>query len=182
MGIWAGEYSIEYFSRKAVVLDLGYPFPNTEERSRGFINGLTEVIPEISSVTSLNAQSSFDMAYQLTRDALEVNADINIIFAINDTHAWGAIQACENLQIDPADIIVISFGLEGNTIKNALFENNYCKASLAMFPEIVGQTCIDAAILAFQGENILENLPDARLPFRVDHGHQRFQLFAQDRR
>ena len=158
LGNWVGKYSIEHFAGKAVVLDLGYPFPNTEERSRGFLNGLSEIIPEIRSVTSLNAQSSFNMAYQLTRDALEVNDDINIIFAINDTHAWGAIQACEFLQIDPQKIIVVSFGLEGNTIKNALLANNYCKVSLAMFPEIVGQTCVDAAVLAYKGVNIPQNI------------------------
>jgi DeoR family fructose operon transcriptional repressor len=158
LGKWVGEYSIKHFARQAGVLDLGYPFPNTEERSRGFLIGLTEIIPEIRSVTYLNAQSNFDMAYQLTRDALEVNEDINIIFAINDTHAWGAIQACEYLQIDPQDIIVVSFGLEGNTIKNALYENNYCKVSLAMFPEIVGQTCIDAAVLAYNGAKIPQNI------------------------
>jgi DeoR/GlpR family transcriptional regulator of sugar metabolism len=158
LGNWAGEYAIKHFARKAGVLDLGYPFPNTEERSRGFLKGLADIIPEISSVTSLNAQSNFDIAYQLTCDALVVNDDINIIFAINDTHAWGAIQACEFLQIDPNDIIVISFGLEGDTIKNALYENNYCKVTLAMFPEIVGQTCIDTAVLAYHGVKIPQNI------------------------
>jgi DeoR/GlpR family transcriptional regulator of sugar metabolism len=156
LGKWAGEYSIKHFARKANILDLGYPLPNTEQRSQGFINGLSDVIPENSTVTSLNAQSRFDMAYQLTRDALEVNNDINIVFAINDTHAWGAIQACKYLQIDPNDIIVISFGLEGDTIKNALYKNNYCKVSLAMFPEIVGQTCIDAAMLAYHNVHLPE--------------------------
>jgi len=156
LGKWAGKYSLKHFAGKANVLDLTYHLSNTEARSRGFLDGIAETLPALGPITSLNPQSRLDMSYQLTRDALEVNNDINIIFAINDTNAWGAIQACIDLQIDPEDLIVISFGLEGDTIKNALNDDLYCKVSLAMFPEIVGQSCIDAAILAYR----CDDLPD----------------------
>ena len=158
LGQWAGEYAVTHFVGKANVLDLTYHLPNTEARSRGFLDGLAEIIPSPDSIISLNPQSRFDLAYQLTRDALEVNQDINIIFAINDTNAWGAIQACKDLNINPDDIAVISFGLEGDTIKNELKNGQYCKVSLAMFPEIVGRSCIDAAILAYRAEHIPKNI------------------------
>jgi len=154
LGKWAGKYSLKHFAGEANVLDLGFPLPNTEARSLGFLDGIAETLPALGSITSLNPQSRFDVAYQLTRDALEVNDEINIIFAINDTHAWGAIQACIDLKVDPEELIVISFGLEGDTIKNALNDGLYCKVSLAMFPEIVGQTCIDAAILAYHADEL----------------------------
>ena len=35
-------------------------------------------------------------------------------------------------------------------------ENSYCKIGLAMFPEIVSQVCIDAAIGAFRGSPLLD--------------------------
>ncbi|HEX9074939.1 MAG TPA: hypothetical protein VF932_04135, partial [Anaerolineae bacterium] len=43
---------------------------------------------------------------------------------------------------------VLTFGLEGNTLKDALMDEpaSYCKAGLAMFPEIVAPLCIEAAI------------------------------------
>jgi hypothetical protein len=45
---------------------------------------------------------------------------------------------------------VITFGLEGDALKNELLhEATYCKVGLAMFPEIVSFTCIEAAIAAF---------------------------------
>jgi len=45
---------------------------------------------------------------------------------------------------------IVTFGLEGETLKNELMsQNSYCKAGLAMFPEIVSLTCIEAAIAAF---------------------------------
>jgi DeoR/GlpR family transcriptional regulator of sugar metabolism len=158
LGKWAANYAQEHFLGKAHVLDLTYHLPNTEARSRGFLDGLTEFLPEVASVISLNPESRYDLAYQLTQDALKANQDINIIFAINDTNAWGAIQACIDLKIDPEKMTVISFGLEGDTIKNAILNDLYCKVSLAMFPEIVGKTCVDAAVLAYRSTALPKRL------------------------
>jgi ABC-type sugar transport system substrate-binding protein len=92
------------------------------------------------------------------RDALVVYPHINLIFAINDTTAWGAINACCDLKIDPEHLAVFTFGLEGETLKNSLIApGSYCKAGLAMFPEIVGLTCIEAAIAAFNQQPQPEN-------------------------
>ncbi len=57
------------------------------------------------------------MAYQLARDALTVYPQINLIFAINDTTAQGAINACKDLNIDPQNMTVVTFGLEGDKLK-----------------------------------------------------------------
>ena len=58
------------------------------------------ILPDAEVVLSLDAQSRYDTAYQLTRDALTVHQQINLIFAINDITAWGAINACNDLHID----------------------------------------------------------------------------------
>ena len=152
LGRWAGRYALEHWDGKAVTLDLTYQLSNTQMRSRSFIKGVQEIIPEAVERLSLNAKSRYETAYQLTRDALTVHKDINIIFAINDITALGAMHACRDLQIDPNDIMVLPFGLEGDTFKDALFEGEYCQAGLAMFPEIVGAVCVEAAILAFNRE------------------------------
>jgi len=149
LGRWAANYALEHWNGMAHILDLTYYLANTQTRSRGFINGVTQVIPQADVVLSLDAQSRYDTAYRLTRDALTVHQQINIIFAINDILAWGAINACKDLGIDPDKLIVLPFGLEGNTLKDALLQGAYCKAGLAMFPEIVGSVCIEAAIAAF---------------------------------
>jgi DeoR family fructose operon transcriptional repressor len=59
---------------------------------------------------------------------------------------------------------VIPFGLEGDTIKNALLNQLYCPIALAMFPEIVGRTCVDAAIAAY---NHLELPQKIETPYRL---------------
>ncbi len=149
VGRWAGQYARERWNGHAHALDLTYSLSNTQARSRGFLAGLRDEVPDTDLVLSINAQSRFATAYQLTRDALTVHKNINIIFAINDSTAWGAINACRDLHIDPESLIVVPFGLEGDTLKNALTSSEYCKGGLAMFPEIVGPVCVEAAIAAY---------------------------------
>ncbi|MBI9046484.1 MAG: DeoR family transcriptional regulator [Anaerolineaceae bacterium] len=154
IGIWAGEYAKKNWDGIANYLDLTYHISNTQERSRGFVNGLREVLPNAREMLSINAQSNYNLAYQLTSDALSVHKEINIIFAINDTCASGALKACQDLSVDPNSVIVIPFGLEGNTFRDLLSKGEYCKVALAMFPEIVGKVCVQAAIEATNGVSL----------------------------
>jgi DeoR/GlpR family transcriptional regulator of sugar metabolism len=158
LGSWAGEYFNQLGVEKIHLLDLSFHQPNTQLRSHGFAAGLRQASPGYETVLSINAQSRYTTAYQLTRDALAVYPQTNLIFAINDITAWGAINACRDLNIDPARMTVITFGLEGETLKNELMTpGSYCKAGLAMFPEIVSLTCIEAAIAAFDGQPLPES-------------------------
>jgi len=150
LGSWTGKYLKQQGVKKANLLDLTFHQPNTQNRSRGFADGLGKINSSFETILSINAQSRYTTAYQLSKDALIVYPQINLIFAINDTTAWGAINACRDLNIDPAQMTIVTFGLEGETLKNELIsQNSYCKAGLAMFPEIVSLTCIEAAIAAF---------------------------------
>lgn len=158
MGRWAGEYACKHWGGKAYALDLTYSLTNTQARSRGFVAGLREAVPAAEIVLSINAQSRYAIAYQLTRDALTVHKNINVIFAINDATAWGAINACKDLHIDPDSLIVMPFGLEGDTLKNALMDGAYCAGGLAMFPEIVGPTCVEAAIAAYNHKPLPQHI------------------------
>lgn len=158
LGSWTGKYLRQLGIKKANVLDLTFHQPNTQNRSRGFADGLSKTKLPYETVLSINSQSRYITAYQLTRDALTVYPQINLIFAINDITAWGAIHACRDMNIDPANMTVITFGLEGDTLKNELMTpNSFCKAGLAMFPEVVSLTCVEAAIAAFNRQPQPEN-------------------------
>ena len=153
LGCWVGNSLREQGIQKASLLDLTFHQPNTQSRSRGFAEGLSTSTLPYETALSINAQSRYITAYQLTRDALSVYPQINLIFAINDITAWGAIHACRDLNVEPSSMSVITFGLEGETLKNELMTSGgYCKAGLAMFPEIVSLTCVEAAIAAFNGQ------------------------------
>ncbi len=153
LGLWAGDYMRSTGAEDVKLLDLTFHQPNTQLRSQGFLDGLLKSFPKSETILSINSQSRYATAYQLVSDALTVYPQINLIFAINDITAWGAINACRDLKIDPDKMTVIAFGLEGETLKNELVApHSYCKAALAMFPEIVSLTCLEAAISAFKRE------------------------------
>jgi DeoR family fructose operon transcriptional repressor len=149
LGRWAGTNAGLRWNNQLHVLDLTYRMPNTKVRSRAFMDGIHETCPQAELTLSIDAQSSVATSYQLTKDALTVHSQINVIFAINDATAWGAIQACRELGIDPKQIMVLPFGLEGDTLRDALAEGTFCPAGLAHFPEIVAPACIEAAIAAY---------------------------------
>lgn len=154
IGRWAGEYANRYWKGKAFVLDLTYHLPNTIERSRGFLEGLQEIALNVKLLFSLNTHSRNETAYQLTKDAITTNPRINIIFAINDQSALGAIRACTDLHLDSRGLIVIPFGLEGNTMRELMVSSPFCKGGLAMFPEIVGQMCLEASLGAYNHQSL----------------------------
>lgn len=152
LGQWAARYAEVHFGGKVFALDLTYDMHNTQQRSQGFIDGLKDVLPASEICLSANSQAHFQTAYQLTSDALNVYPHINVIFAVNDLTAQGASQACADLGIPPAALLILPFGLEGNIMKDALVAESYIRAGVAMFPEIVGRQCIEAAIAAYSHE------------------------------
>ena len=148
MGIWAGQYMKAQRTEEVFILDLTYHLPNTITRSHGFMVGIKEILPVARQVLTLNTHSRKEMAYQLAKDALSIDSRINVIFAINDQNALGALQACSELNLDPQKVMVIPFGCEGTTMLEMLHTSPFIKGGLAMFPEIVGKMCVDAVILA----------------------------------
>jgi len=158
LGRRVGQYAQQHWAGQAYILDLSYRLSNTQARSQGFVAGLRDLLSDAQIVLSINAQSQYKTAYELTTDALTVHPNINIIFAINDTTAWGAVQACKDLSRDPNSLLVVPFGLEGNTLRNALMSGEYCQVGLAMFPEIVGPVCVEAAITAYNRQPLPRQL------------------------
>lgn len=150
LGLWAQNYYNHKGVSRVNLLDLTFHQPNTIDRSQGLIDGLKTSKLDLEKVVSINAESRYNSAYQIAHDALTVYPQINLIFAINDTTALGAIDACRDLGKDPSKMMILPFGLEGNTLINELMiPDSYCKAGLAMFPEIVGKVCLREAIAAY---------------------------------
>ncbi len=159
LGVQAGLYAAQHFDGKAFALDLTTRLTNSTARSRGFQSGLRGTLPSAEVLVSVDAQSHGDIAYQLTLDALTVHQQINLIFAINDALALGAIQACEEMNISPERMVIIPLGLEGDSMKDLLMtESSYVKFGLAMFPEIVGPCCIEACIASYNHEPLPRQL------------------------
>lgn len=154
LGVWAGKFAQAQWHGSAHVLDLTYHRPNTQARSQGFWNGLRSILPETEPPLSINTQSRYDMAYQLTLDALAVHPELNIIFAINDITAQGAYDAIKSLGVSPQQLVILPVGIEGQAMLDLLMEGKWIAAGAGMFPEIVATVCIEAAIAAYNHEKL----------------------------
>lgn len=149
LGRWAAEFARQKWDGRVDLLDLTYHRPNTQARSQGFIAGLRSLLPGAELRFSVNTQSRYDMAYQLTHDALSVYPDINMIFAMNDISAQGAFDACESLGISPQRVAILTFGIEGSTMIDLMMQGRWIQAGVCMFPELVGRLCVEAAVAAY---------------------------------
>ncbi|MFN8457611.1 MAG: substrate-binding domain-containing protein [Anaerolineae bacterium] len=151
VGRWVANYARQYLGGQIKVLDLSYPQPNTEARSRGFADGLRDLPPGQRVLLRMNGEGVRNTARQITADALAVHPDVNVIFGINDDSALGGLDAFRAAGLDERRLLVVPFGLEGAAAKELLEQGGPGKVGVAMFPELVGRACVDAAVCAYHG-------------------------------
>ncbi len=146
LGRWLGYYARDHLEGQPKVLEVVHPSPNAEARARGFSDGLREVITQVRVVMRVDEQEFRRPARAIVADALGVHPDINVIFAINDEAALGAVDAYRSAGLDIDQLMVAWFGLEGRETRDMLEQGGPFKACAAMFPEIVGRACVDAVV------------------------------------
>ena len=151
LGKWVGYHTPEHLKGPVRVLDITYHFPGSRRRSQGFIDGLTSTLPTAKVVLSVDGRSLRDETRLIVEDALSVYPDINVIFAINDDSAIGALDACRAAGLDEDSVIIIWVGLDGPTTRRLLAERSPLKACVAMFPELVARVALGVAIRAYAG-------------------------------
>lgn len=177
LGRWVVSYARRHLNGKVVVLDVTSSLSNTRSRSRGFADGLRELPPSDRTIYQVNGQDLRETAYRIAADTLDIHPEINVIFGINDDSALGALDAYRAAGLDESRLLVVSFGLEGAAAKELLSQNGPYKASVAMFPELVGRICIDAANCAYHGCPLPEHL---FIPFAIVTSETLEQFYQRD--
>jgi len=140
------------------VLDVSYPQPNTDARSRGFADGLRELPAERYVLYRVDGHGLRETARRIVSDALAVHPEIDVIFGINDDSTLGALDAYRDAMLDDRRLLLASFGLEGNAVKELMEQGTPYTVSVAMFPELVGRACVDAAVCACHGCSLPERV------------------------
>ena len=90
----------------------------------------------------------------MAQDALTANPHINAIYGINDDSTTGGMAAYRAAGLDEAALTAIGFGFEGTVGQTALTSDTPYAAALAMFPNFVGATLIDAALRLSEGQSL----------------------------
>lgn len=149
LGRWVGDHASQLVGGDVKVLDVSSKLANCEARSRGFADGLRDALPTGRVLLRVDGEGVWRRAFQIATDAFLVHPDINVICGINDDSALAALEAYRAAGRDERRLLVVSFGLEGNKARDALKAGGPFKAAIAMFPEVVGRACIDAAACAY---------------------------------
>jgi DeoR/GlpR family transcriptional regulator of sugar metabolism len=155
LGRWAGHYVQQHFDGKAYVLDIAQGIlTNTRDRSRGFREGLQQVLGDAAHLVTIEGRGLYNDVYQVANDALRAHPEINVIFGINDDSVLGGLQAYLDLERDMERLLAVNVGVEGKTLLDTLYHGGPLKACVALFPEVVGHLGIEAVIRLWAGEDV----------------------------
>jgi DeoR/GlpR family transcriptional regulator of sugar metabolism len=149
LGQWVADYARQHSDGRISVLDISLPRANTRARSQGFADGLRSISVHDRTIYRVDGHGDRDVSRQIALDALTIQPDINVVFGINDVSALGGLDAIHEIGRNTDQFLVICTGCEGNTIKDLIVSNSSLRAAVAIFPEVVGQACIDAAVCAY---------------------------------
>ncbi|TIU13995.1 MAG: sugar ABC transporter substrate-binding protein, partial [Mesorhizobium sp.] len=168
-GVEAGKYAKEKLGGKAQVMNVGLPLLSaTVLRSQGFMDGLKTIIPDAVMVHDLDGGGNPDRALEVSSAALAKNADINIIYGINDSSSLGGLQAWKAAGKSQDNLLTVGTGGEGLAFINAIQNEPSYRIEAAMFPEKEGYTAIDAAVKLFNGEEVPEHIVSPTAPMNGD--------------
>jgi ribose transport system substrate-binding protein len=150
-GLWFAEYATEH-NMDPKILIIGLPnFEDCSLRVEGFKEGLEESGIDYEIAQEVDGAGLKETALQVATDALTAHPDVNVIFGINDDSTTGGMAAYKGAGLDEDKLVAIGFGFEGAVGREALLGDTPYKSALAMFPNFVGASLIDAAIKVNEG-------------------------------
>jgi len=125
--------------------------PNTRERVEGFLAGFTETFPGKLIAHRVDGRGIFKEAMRQTMDAFRTRPTIDVVFGVNDHTILGALEVARQIG---APVVGYSVGGEGGALFDELARNDALRATLALFPEVVGRLAVDTICRRFAGEDV----------------------------
>lgn len=156
-GLWFAEYA-KANNIEPKILIVGLPaFEDCRQRVEGFKAGMDEAGLAYEIVQEVDGQGSKETSLKVSQDALTSHPEVNVIFGINDNSTTGGMAAYKEAGLDESKLTAIGFGFEGVVGREALLSGGPYKAAVAMFPDFVGSSLVDAALMAANGEELPAN-------------------------
>ena len=161
----AGRKAGEWFAEKvrrtgmdARILVIGLPnFEDCRQRVDGFKAAMENSGVDYEIVQEVDGQGLKEKAFKVSQDALTAHPEINVIYGINDDSTTGGMAAFKAAGLDESQLTAIGFGFEGAVGRSALLGDTPYEAALAMFPNFVGVSLVDAAVALGQGRTLPEH-------------------------
>lgn len=171
-GLWFADYAKKN-SIDPKILIIGLPnFEDCRQRVEGFKVGLEESGIDYEIKQEVDGQGLKEKALEVAQDALTAHPDVNVIFGINDDSTTGGMAAYKAAGLDESKLTAIGFGFEGAVGQNALLSGGPYKAAVAMFPNFVGVSLIDAAVALYNGEELPDHYETPTIVITLDNFDQ----------
>ncbi|NLE20716.1 MAG: sugar ABC transporter substrate-binding protein [Clostridiales bacterium] len=156
-GYWFAEYA-KLHNIDPKILIVGLPaFEDCRLRVEGFKAAMDEVGLKYEVMQEVDGAGSKETSLKVAQDALTANPEVNVIFGINDNSTSGGMAAYKEGGLDESKLTAIGFGFEGVVGRELLLGNTAYKAAVAMFPDYMGVSIIDAAYKVANGETLPAN-------------------------
>jgi ribose transport system substrate-binding protein len=152
-----GEIVRDELGGEARVIILDYPqLPQIITRANGLENGITDAAPNVEIVGRYLGATQ-DNGRLSIEQLLAEDVAFDVILSINDAGSFGAIQALEAADVDPASVIIGSIDAEA-LARDYIQEGYYMRASLDVGRAKFSRAAIDAIIGLLSGGNLPESV------------------------
>ena len=153
-GYVVGKDAAEKMEDGAKILVLHSPRASAcVQRYEGFVAALEESGKEYTEVNNLDGQGATEVSMTLTADALVADPDLQVIFAVNDPSAMGAVNAIQQATVELENDIMV-YGVDGNPDAKKLIESGEMEGTGSQSPETLGYDSMMAAFDVLEGKEI----------------------------
>lgn len=150
VGEYAGEIIQEKWNGAANVLVLGYlGFPASEARFDAIEEAIHDIAPQ-ANILPPESGYTRESSYETVKRFLAQGADINVIAAINDAGAMGAVDALSEAGISPNSVDIISINAEASVL-DLIRQGMYIRGSLSIRREQASQLAVYGVINQLAG-------------------------------
>ncbi|MBW8351720.1 sugar ABC transporter substrate-binding protein [Bacillus sp. IITD106] len=152
IGELAAEYIGDSLNGKGKVALINNPtITSIIAREEGFKKIIKEKYPDIEIVTIQNGESKREKALSITENILQVQPDLDAIYAVNDEMAQGVLQAIQAKKMDSEIILV---GEVTDESIEAIEKGTAYKASIAQQPKEIGRLAMETMLKVIKGEDV----------------------------
>ena len=152
-GVQCAKDMMKYLDSANIVL-LEHSSANSGRlRIQGFVDTI-KADPSYRIVKEIECQGQLEVAMPLMEEYLQEQDDIDVVMALNDPSALGALAALE-AQNKLNDVLV--YGVDGTPETKRLISEGHMQATIAQSPQTMGQKTGKAILDHFKGKKLLKN-------------------------
>lgn len=118
------------------------------QRIQGFVDTIKDK-PQYNIVTRIECEGQLEKAMPLMDEVLKKNIDFDVVMALNDPSALGALAAMQNRNKIEG---ILVYGVDGSPEAKALIANHMMSGSVSQSPKTMGKKTVEAAYKILEGK------------------------------